>query len=158
MYNDRAMAKNTVKWESGTSGTRTDPRERFSREQVAEALVAAGGVQVDAARILGCTRSTINGYVRRYPDLQQLIIDTREETLDLAESQLIKKMKEGNMTAVIFYLKTQGKQRGYVEKGEAPVKQDDGMDYSALSTKELEDLERELTSKLDTSKPPRLDS
>lgn len=147
------MAKNTTNWQ----GTRSDTRERFSREQVSEALAAAAGVQADAARILGCSRATVNGYVRRYPDLQQLIIDTREETLDLAESQLFKKMKEGNMTAVIFYLKTQGKQRGYVEKGEAPARSDDGTDYSKLSTEELKAFEREL-AELDPAKPPRLDS
>lgn len=152
------MAKNTTNWQHGTTGTRSDPREKYSSEQVAEALVAAGGVQADAARILGCGRATINGYVRRYPDLQQLIIDTREENLDLAESQLIKKMKEGNMTAVIFYLKTQGKQRGYVEKGEAPARADEGADYSQMSTEELQALERGIAAAIDPAKPPRLDS
>jgi predicted transcriptional regulator len=152
------MAKNTTNWQHDLKGTRSDVRESFSQEQVAEALSLAGGVQADAARILGCSRATINGYVRRYPHLQELIIQVREETLDLAESQLIKKMKEGNMTAVIFFLKTQGKQRGYIEKGEAPQKQDDGPDFSKLATEELEALGRELNSSLDPSKPPRLDS
>jgi hypothetical protein len=152
------MAKNTVNWKNDLKGSRTDVRESFTVDQVAEALSAAGGVQADAARILNCSRSTLNGYVRRYPTLQELIIQTREETLDLAESQLIKKVKDGNMTAIIFYLKTQGKQRGYVEKGEAPQKQDDTQDFSALSTEELEALGRELNSSLDPSKPSRLDS
>jgi hypothetical protein len=31
---------------------------------------------------------------------------------------LDKGMKDGNMTAIIFYLKTQGKSRGYVERQE----------------------------------------
>jgi predicted transcriptional regulator len=152
------MAKNTVNWKHDLKGTRSDVRESFSQEQVAEALTAAGGVQADAARILGCSRTTINGYVRRYPHLQELIIQTREETLDLAESQLIKKVKDGNMTAIIFYLKTQGKQRGYVEKGEAPQKQEDSQDFSTLSTEELEALGRELSGSVDPAKPPRLDS
>jgi len=33
-----------------------------------------------------------------------------------AESQLMKKIKQGNLTAIIFFLKTQAKHRGYVEK------------------------------------------
>lgn len=151
------MDKNKVNWTVGTKGTREDARERFTREQVAEALAAAGGVQSDAARILGCSRSTLNGYVRRYPDLQQVIVDTREEALDLAESQLQKKMKEGNMTAIIFFLKTQGKHRGYVEKGEAPVKADEAVDLSGLTTKDLEQLERSLAGE-PIAKPTRLDS
>jgi predicted transcriptional regulator len=151
------MAKNTVNWKHDLKGTRSDSRESFTQEQVAEALVAAGGVQADAARILGCSRTTINGYVRRYPNLQELIINAREETLDLAESQLLKKVKEGNMTAIIFYLKTQGKQRGYVEKGEAPQKPDETQDFSTATTEELQELERELAG-LNSAKPPRLNS
>lgn len=37
---------------------------------------------------------------------------------DFAESKLHKAMKNGNITAIIFYLKTQAKDRGYIEKAE----------------------------------------
>jgi hypothetical protein len=39
-------------------------------------------------------------------------------TLDFAESQLHKQVKEGNTTATIFLLKTKGKKRGYIERQE----------------------------------------
>jgi hypothetical protein len=37
-------------------------------------------------------------------------------TIDFAESQLHKQIKEGSTAATIFFLKTKGKQRGYVER------------------------------------------
>jgi hypothetical protein len=41
--------------------------------------------------------------------------------LDFAESQLHKQIKEGNSTATIFFLKTKGKKRGYIERQEVEV-------------------------------------
>ena len=41
-----------------------------------------------------------------------------EGFLDVAEDALGKKVEAGDITATIFYLKTKGKKRGYVEKQE----------------------------------------
>ena len=38
--------------------------------------------------------------------------------LDFAEKQLFTQISENNTTATIFFLKTKGKHRGYVEKTE----------------------------------------
>ena len=36
-----------------------------------------------------------------------------EISLDYVENQLIKQIKDGNLTAITYYLKTKGKDRGY---------------------------------------------
>ena len=41
--------------------------------------------------------------------------DISDIVLDFAESQLHKQIKENNTASTIFYLKTKGKKRGYIE-------------------------------------------
>ena len=45
-----------------------------------------------------------------------------EALLDGAESKLISKIDDGDITALIFFLKTKGKKRGYVERKEVDQK------------------------------------
>ena len=47
-----------------------------------------------------------------------------ESSVDLAESKLIEAIKDGNLTAIIFFLKTQGKSRGYSERSEHDLTSD----------------------------------
>ena len=70
------------------------------------------------ARAFGITRQAVYNYISNKPDLKQLIEDERESMIDDAESEIYKQIRKGNTTALIFFLKTQGKQRGYVERNE----------------------------------------
>ena len=58
----------------------------------------------------------MRNYIKRHPSLQTVIEETVELNLDLAESNLIAEIGNNNMTAIIFYLKTKGKHRGFVER------------------------------------------
>lgn len=82
------------------------------------AIQEANGLISVAARRLGCSRQAIYDAARKHKKVQVAIDDARERTTDLAESQLFQQINEGNTTAIIFYLKTQAKQRGYVERQE----------------------------------------
>lgn len=42
--------------------------------------------------------------------------DAEESLIDLIESKLIKMVDDGNITAIIFFLKSKAKDRGYTEK------------------------------------------
>jgi hypothetical protein len=70
------------------------------------------------ARAFQVSRAAIYDYISNKPDLKQLIQDERESMIDDAESEIYKQFKKGNTAALIFFLKTQGKQRGYVERQE----------------------------------------
>lgn len=87
--------------------------EKFTVEQVAQALRASAGINYAAAQILKCSRQTIANYLDRYPKLQQVKADAKEGALDIAESKLLIGINEGDMRAVTYFLDRQGEERGY---------------------------------------------
>ena len=87
-------------------------------EDYIKAITEAQGLISVAARRLGCSRTAVYEAAKNHPEVQRAIDDARERTTDLAEGKLIQKINEGDNTAIIFYLKTQGKRRGYVERQE----------------------------------------
>lgn len=89
---------------------------RYKTPQILEALKATGGLVYMAARKLGCDPSTINKRAKSSPEIQAAIDNARGDMLDMAEHELKKAVRGGDMTAIIFTLKTIGKGRGYVER------------------------------------------
>ena len=71
-----------------------------------------------AAKRAGVSYTTINRYAAEFPSVKEAIQEAKESMLDFTENKLFTQIKEGNLTAIIFYLKTQGKARGYIEKQE----------------------------------------
>ena len=70
------------------------------------------------------SKSTVYEYLKRYPDLQNVLDEARESAIDFVESALMKAIEADNLTAIIFFLKTQGKSRGYNERPEHDVPTD----------------------------------
>lgn len=92
--------------------------ERYSTAQVIEALQVARGIKTDAAKILRCTRHTIENYIKRHPTVAKAYREQRETLVDLAEGKLIGKVDADEWPAIKFVLVTLGKTRGYVERQE----------------------------------------
>ena len=90
----------------------------FPSETIKAALTATYGLIKPAAESLGCSAQTIRNRLRDDPDLLQHRNQCREDSLDVAESALMGAVESGEAWAVCFYLKTQGKERGYVERQE----------------------------------------
>ena len=86
-----------------------------------EALEQSLGVVTTACKIVGCNRSTFYGHYNRDAKFRDAVDELQNMTLDFAESQLHKQIKKGNTTATIFYLKTKGKKRGYIERREVEM-------------------------------------
>lgn len=87
------------------------------RETIEKSIVRSFGNLSTAAKSLQVERATLYAWIEQ-EGLEEAVQEGRNRRLDFAESMLDKGMKEGNMTAIIFYLKTQGKSRGYIERQE----------------------------------------
>ncbi len=92
--------------------------KRYTADEVAQAIRDAGGFLTLAAKNLGCSRVTVWRYCRDYAACKEAQEDSRERMKDVAEGKLFGLINSGNVTAIIFYLKTQAKDRGYVERQE----------------------------------------
>jgi predicted transcriptional regulator len=93
-------------------------RPNMSMAEVAEALIKSGGFQSRAAEMLGTTTSAVHMRIARSPELQNLVREIKDKYVDIAEIQLLKNIKSGDTTSIIFYLKCQAKERGYVDRQE----------------------------------------
>lgn len=109
-------------------------------KEYVDAIREANGLVTVAARRLGVDRSAIYKARDRHATVKQALEDARERTTDLAEGKLFQQINEGNMTAIIFYLKTQAKHRGYVERQERHTVAK--VDVGSLSDDQLEALAR----------------
>lgn len=87
-------------------------------KEVEQALKQTDGNVSLAAEGLNVARSTIYRKIKRHPTLETILEDARESFVDLAQSKLRQEVQKGNITAIIFTLKTLGKSRGYVERQE----------------------------------------
>jgi hypothetical protein len=70
------------------------------------------------ARDLKCARHTLYSFIENHPTCQTALKNARDSMIDNVESSLYSKALEGEGWAVCFFLKTQGKHRGYVERQE----------------------------------------
>jgi hypothetical protein len=103
--------------------------EKIAREKadLLAALAANSGIVASACRAANVSRMTYYRYYNEDPDFKEKADDVKELQKDFAESLILKKMKEGDTTMIIFYAKTQMKDRGYVERRELVGKDGDDL-------------------------------
>ena len=92
--------------------------EKFKVERVVQAIHDSGGMVTKAAQRLGCAPRTIRNYAQRYSTVAGAILEERERMTDIAELALFDKIQSGDLGAITFYLRTQGRDRGYTERQE----------------------------------------
>lgn len=114
--------------------------ERYTAQQMIDALHETRGMVSLAAKRLGCAPDTVYRYIREYPTVAHAQRLEREAVTDLAELSLYKAIQSGEGWAVCFYLKTQGKERGYVETTRNLNLNLTPQDITKLGDAELDDL------------------
>ena len=96
-----------------------------SAQQVIEQLERSHGNIAHAAGKLNTSRATLHKYVNEHATVAAALADIREATKDNAETMLYDRMRTSD-TLLIFYLKTQAKDRGYVERVQNEVSGEGG--------------------------------
>ncbi len=89
----------------------------MTTEQVIEQLQQSHGNIKHAAGRLNTSRRNLHQYINEHPTVAAALADIREGTKDDAELMLYDRMRTSD-TLLIFFLKTQGRDRGYVERHE----------------------------------------
>ena len=91
------------------------------KKAMLDALEKSLGVVTSACKSVGVGRTTHYLWMDTDPEYKAAVEELSGVAIDFAESQLHKQIKEGNSTATIFFLKTKGKKRGYIERQEVDV-------------------------------------
>lgn len=88
------------------------------KKKVLKLLEESRGIVSYACKNGGIARETFYRWCREDKDFKQAVDDISEENIDIVESKLLNKINDDDLTAIIFFLKTKGRKRGYVEKTE----------------------------------------
>lgn len=101
---------------------------KIKKERMLTALSQSMGVISSACQKAGVSRSQHYVWMDTDESYKEAVLDISEMAIDLAEASLLTQIRDGNTSATIFFLKTKGKNRGYVERTElsmpdnAPIK------------------------------------
>jgi len=90
----------------------------IKKKSMISALERSLGVVTIACKEVGIARKTHYEWYKEDEDYRNAVDDLVDVALDFAESMLHKQIQEKDTTATIFYLKTKGKKRGYIERSE----------------------------------------
>lgn len=99
---------------------------RYTKSKIEETLIAVSGNVSAAARSLGMQRHNLHKIICKSEQLKRVVHDARQSMCDNAESALNRAVINGEAWAVCFTLKTQAKDRGYVERTQQEITGRDG--------------------------------
>ena len=98
-----------------TKKTVEQPSTVLRKKAMLEALKKNAGIVTRAAQAIELDHTTHYRWLKDDPDYSAAVAELDNIVIDLAEAALLSKIKEGDTTAIIFFLKTKGRKRGYIE-------------------------------------------
>lgn len=88
------------------------------KKAILKALEDSCGVVSTACKAIDQPRSTFYKWMNDDLEFKKAVEELQDVAIDSVESALHTLIKKGDTAATIFYLKTKGKKRGYIEKQE----------------------------------------
>jgi len=101
---------------NGTNGL--SKKRELTCQRIIQSLHETKGLLTLAAHKAGVSYTTVKRYAAEFPSVAEAVLEAKESMLDFAEAKLYEKIKGGDNACIIFYLKTQGKARGFIERQE----------------------------------------
>jgi hypothetical protein len=95
----------------------------IKKRAMIEALTKSLGIVTTACKNVGIDRSLHYRWMNEDVKYKEAVEDIAEIALDFAESKLHRLIDKGDTSANIFYMKTKGKRRGYIERQEITGKE-----------------------------------
>ena len=92
-----------------------------------EAIPGSGGIISTIAKRVGCAWHTAKKYITEYATVQAAYQDECEAITDMAESVLLKAIRDGDISAAKWYLSKKGIGRGFGDRQELDIRTDDGL-------------------------------
>lgn len=89
-----------------------------NKELLIKSLRENLGILAPALKFVSIDRYSFNKWYDEDLDFRKKVDEIREECVDYVEGQLLKQIKTGGAAQTIFYLKTKGKHRGYIEQND----------------------------------------
>lgn len=102
------------------------------KKAVLVALEKSLGVVTTACKNVGVGRTQFYNWLKDDKEFAMAVKEIENIALDFAESQLHQQIQGGNTSATIFYLKTKGKKRGYVERQEIAGVEDQPVEINVI--------------------------
>lgn len=97
-------------------GTVEQARTTTGKDDMLRALEQSLGIVTSACRAAGIPRRNHYDWLRDDPAYAAAVAEIQEQALDFVEQHLLKLVQNMQPAAIIFYLKTKGKARGYIER------------------------------------------
>lgn len=123
----KTATKKTVKKKSPPKPKKETRDEKIARETAEKKALVLNVYEKKGANVsVTCAAANIGRRTFYYwrendTEFDERCKEIEEALVDFAESVLISKINDKDLTATIFYLKTKGKDRGYVERTENNV-------------------------------------
>ena len=107
-------------------------RTIIAKKAFIEAMYKCLGIVSKAAELSGIARGSHYRWMDEDPEYKREIESVPDYVLDFVEDKLHTLIKDQDTTATIFYLKTKGKKRGYIERSEVDMSGNVGVNINQL--------------------------
>ena len=95
------------------------------KEHFIKAYAEQKGFISEVCKAVGISRQTFYRWKNKDKTFCEIVEDIEEGLIDFVESKLFTRIEKEDITAIIFFLKTKGKGRGYVERIEQLLQGDE---------------------------------